>query len=120
PPSANAQGSGQKLLYDMGVFARVDTAIENPEGATSRKTVLYAFEEANRYTVSVGLGAQLGRFGRPSSSDVSSAAGSTGFSPLVSLNVSRLNFRGIGHTLSTRGVYSSLPKRRAVMYFLTR
>jgi outer membrane protein assembly complex protein YaeT len=120
PLSAIAQRNSQKFLYDMGIFARVDTAIENPEGGTSRKTVLYAIEEANRYTVSLGLGAQVGRFGKPSNSDLSSAAGSTGFSPLLSLNVSRLNFLGIGHTVSARGVYSSLQKRASISYFAPR
>lgn len=120
PLSAIKQRNSQKALYDMGIFARIDTAIENPEGDTTRKSVLYAVEEANRYNVSLGLGAQLGRFGKPSSSDLSSAAGSTGFSPLLSLNVSRLNFLGIGHTVSARGVYSSLQKRGSLSYFAPR
>ena len=118
--SENARQNSQRRLYDMGIFARVDSAIENPEGATSRKTVLFAIEEANRYTVSLGIGAQVGRFGAPSNSDLSSAGGSTGFSPLVSLNVSRLNFLGRGHTVSARGVYSSLQKRGSLSYFAPR
>lgn len=120
PLSTVAQRESQRSLYDMGIFARVDTAIENPDGTASRKTLLYGFEEANRYTVSLGIGAQVGRFGRPSNSDLSSAGGSTGFSPQASLNVSRLNFLGIGHTLSARGIYSSLQKRASVSYFAPR
>src|SRR5262249_3476818 len=111
----------QKDLYDMGVFARVDTAIENPDGATNHKYLLYAFDEANRYTVTLGVGAQVGRFGTPSSTaNISSAGGDTGFTPIFSLNVSRLNFLGIGHTVSLRGVYSSLQKRASVSYFAPR
>ena len=104
----------------MGVFARVDTAIENPEGSTSDKTVLYAFDEANRYTLSLGVGAQIGRFGTPSSSDLSSPSGATGFSPLLSVNVSRLNFLGIGHTVSALASYSTLQQRFSTSYFAPR
>lgn len=120
PLSPTAQQEGQKSLYDMGVFARVDTAIENPEGSTSYKTVLYAFDEANRYTVSLGVGAQVGRFGTPSSSDLQSPSGTTGFSPLLSVNVSRLNFLGIGHTISALASYSTLQQRFSTSYYAPR
>ena len=39
----------QKRFYDLGVFARVDTAVQNPDGAEDHKYVLYNFDEANRY-----------------------------------------------------------------------
>ena len=120
PLSPIEQTEIQKRFYDMGVFARVDTAIENPEGDTSHKYVLYNFEEANRYTLSLGVGAQLGRFGRPSGSDLSAPGGVTGFSPDFSLNVSRLNFLGLGHTVSIRGIYSSLQKVASVSYLAPR
>jgi outer membrane protein assembly factor BamA len=104
----------------MGVFARVDTAIQNPDGETNYKNVLYNFQEANRYTLSLGFGAQVARFGKPSSSSVGSPGGSTGFSPQMSLNVSRLNFRGLGHTISLQGVFSSIQKRGSISYFAPR
>jgi len=93
PLSSTVQQDIQRTFYDMGVFARVDTAIENPGGNTNYKNVLYNFEEANRYTLALGFGAQVARFGRPSSSSVSAPGGSTGFSPQVSLNLSRLKDR---------------------------
>jgi outer membrane protein insertion porin family len=120
PLSPVAQADIQKSFYDMGVFSRVDTAIENPNGDTRFKNILYAFEEANRYTVSLGFGAQVGRFGTPSTTNLSSAGGATGFSPQFSINASRLNFLGIGHTVSLRGVYSSLQKRASISYFAPR
>ncbi len=110
----------QKNYYDMGVFARVDTAIENADGDTNYKYILYNFTEANRYTLSLGFGAQVGRFGTPSSESLAYAAGTTGFSPLASINVSRINFLGLGHTASLRGVYSSLQKRASLSYFAPR
>jgi outer membrane protein assembly complex protein YaeT len=120
PLSGVEQRNIQKRLYDLGVFARVDTAIENPDGDTSSKNLLYAFDEANRYSVTTGVGAQIGRFGTPSDTSLTSAGGATGFSPLFSINASRLNFLGLGHTISVRGVYSSLQKRASASYFLPR
>ncbi len=110
----------QKRFYDLGIFARVDTAIENPEGETAHKYVLYNFEEANRYTILMGVGAQVARFGTPSSSSLASPGGTTGFSPQFSLNVSRLNFLGLGHTVSFRGAYSTLEKRASLSYLQPR
>lgn len=110
----------QKRFYDLGIFARVDTAIQNPDGDTDHKYVLYRFEEANRYTLNLGIGAQLGRFGTPSSTSLSSPAGATGFSPAFSFDASRLNFMGIGHTVTLRGLYSSLEQRGSVSYLAPR
>ena len=62
----------------MGVFARVDTAIENPDGDLTYKNILYNFEEANRYSLALGFGAQIARIGSPSSTSLSAPAGSTG------------------------------------------
>lgn len=110
----------QKNFYDLGIFARVDTALENPEGETSRKYVLYNFEEANRYTFAVGIGAQVARFGTPTTTSLASPGGTTGFSPELSLNVSRLNFLGIGHVISGRILYSSIEKRGSISYLQPR
>lgn len=120
PLSPVEQTEIQKRFYDLGIFARVDTAIENPEGQTEHKYVLYNFEEANRYTLALGVGAQVARFGTPSTASLSSPGGATGFSPQVSVNVSRLNFLGIGHTVTARGLYSSLQKRGSISYLAPR
>lgn len=120
PLSPLEQAAIQKRFYDMGIFARVDTAIENPDGDTNHKFILYNFEQANRYSLALGFGAQIARFGTPSSTNISSAGGATGFSPQVSMNLSRLNFLGRGHTVSLRGVYSNLQKRGSISYLAPR
>jgi outer membrane protein insertion porin family len=120
PLSPVEQSEIQRRFYDMGVFARVDTAIENPEGDTTHKYILYSFEEANRYTVAFGFGAQIGRFGTPNTTTLATAGGSTGFSPQANFNVNRLNFLGRGHTVSLRGVYSNLQKRGSINYLAPR
>ena len=63
PLSHTAITDAQRRLYDLGVFAKVDTAIQNPEGETDRKYVLFNMEEAARYSMAVGLGAELARIG---------------------------------------------------------
>jgi len=120
PLSPIEQTSIQKRFYDLGIFARVDTAIENPDGQTDHKNVLYHFEEANRYTISLGVGAQVARFGTPNTADLSAPGGTTGFSPEFSLTASRLNFLGIGHMVTLRGLYSSLEQRGSLSYLQPR
>ena len=110
----------QKRLYDAGVFARVDTAVQNQDGDADYKYVLYNFEEANRYTLNIGVGAQVGRFGTPSSNSLGSPGGSTGFSPELSVDVSRINFLGIGHSIALRTAYSKLDKHAALDYLIPR
>jgi len=110
----------QKRFYDLGIFARVDTAIENPDGDEEHKYVLYDFEEAKRYTLTVGLGAQIGRFGTPSTTSVTAPGGSTGFSPSISVDVSRLNVLGRAHTVTLGALYSSLEKRGSASYLIPR
>ena len=73
----------QRRLYDLGVFAKVDAAIENPDGETDRKYVLYNMEEAARYSLALGVGAELARIGGCQTC-LDAPAGQTGFSPRVS------------------------------------
>lgn len=116
PLSPVAESDAQRSFYDLGVFANVDTAIQNADGDTSHKYLLYNFDEANRYSVTVGIGAQVARFGQPSAYSLGSPAGSTGFSPEGSLTVSRLNFLGLGQTLTFRGIYSSIDQLASIAY----
>lgn len=118
PLSPVEQTAIQQRLYDLGIFSRVDTAIENAEGDTTRKYVLYDIEEANRYNIVTGLGMQLGQFGTPSTAIVAAPAGSTGVSPYFSLDVSRLNFLGLGHTVTVGGAYSTLEQRASISYLV--
>jgi len=106
----------QQSLYNLGIFARVDTAIQDPDGAADHKYVLYNFQEASRYSLNIGLGAMVARFGTPNSSTLSGAAGVTGFSPVISADITRLNFLGRGHSVSLRTAYSSIDKLAALTY----
>jgi outer membrane protein insertion porin family len=107
----------QRKLYDLGIFARVNTAIQNPDGDESNKYVLFQLEEASRYSMTLGVGAQLGRFGTATTS-LNDPAGAPGFAPSVSLGLSRINFLGLGQTVSLNSTVSTLEQLVGLTYFV--
>ncbi|MCU1338149.1 MAG: surface antigen [Bryobacterales bacterium] len=109
----------QRKLYQLGVFGKIDMATQNPAGAAEHKYVLYNFEEASRYSFAVGVGAEVARFGG-TTTNLNTPSGSTGFSPRVSLDVSRLNFLGLGHSISLRSRVSNLEKLGSINYLAPR
>lgn len=117
PLSLTKMTDTQRNLYDLGIFARVNAAIQNPDGDETSKYVLLQLEEASRYTVTFGVGAQLGRLGSATTS-LNDPAGSTGFAPSVSLGVSRINFLGLGQTLSLNSTVSTLEQLVGLTYFV--
>ncbi len=115
PLSLSAMTQAQQNLYNLGVFAKVDTAVQNPDGDTQYKYVLYDIEEAKRYSMNIGFGAEAGQIGGTSQA-INSPVGGNGFSPRVSLDLSRLNFLGRGHVVTLRGRVSSYDKRASFNY----
>src|SRR5579863_692030 len=109
----------QRRLYDLGIFAKVDMAIQNPDGDVPRKYVVYSMEEAKKYSIAGGLGAEIARIGGGLTS-LDAPAGATGFSPRVSLDFTRLNFLGLGHTISLRTRVSNLEQRALIDYLAPR
>ena len=87
----------QKSLYDLGIFSQVDTAVQNPASNEREKNVLVNVQEAKRYTFNYGLGLEF-QTGQPTVNG-SNPSGETGVSPRVSFGVTRLNFRGLNHTI---------------------
>ncbi len=115
PLSQSQINQSQRRLYDLGIFTRVDDAIQNPDGDEPDKYVLYSLEEAGRYSMNVGVGAEIGNIGG-SSTSLDSPAGTTGFSPRFSFGISRLNVLGLGHTLSLQTLVSTLEQRALLTY----
>lgn len=115
PLSLAQMTESQRRLYALGVFARVDTAVQNPGANEDSKYVLYRVEEAHRYSFNVGFGAQLGRIGSGPIT-IDTPAGTTGFSPRATLGISRNNFLGLGHTISLQTRFSSFQKRGVLSY----
>jgi outer membrane protein assembly complex protein YaeT len=104
----------QRLLYDLGIFSQVDTAVQNPEGTETSKNVLVDMHEAKRYTFDYGVGFEF-QTGQPSVG-TNQPAGATGVSPRVSLGITRINFRGRGQTVTLRGNVGSLQQRGLISY----
>ncbi len=119
PLSWTEMGNMQRRLYELGVFDRVDMAVQNPNGETQNKYVLYQFSEGHRYNLSLGGGAEIARIGG-AATNLSSPAGATGFSPRGSLQLSRFNMFGLGHTMSLQTRYSTLSRRFLLNYYAPR
>ena len=119
PLSWTTMGLMQRRLYNLGVFDKVDMAIQNQQGDTENKFVIYHMVEGHRYYLGVGLGAAVARFGG-SQTSLDQPAGATGFSPRVALDVSRLNLWGLGHSLNFKSRYSSLDRRASLNYLAPR
>jgi outer membrane protein assembly complex protein YaeT len=102
----------QTKLYDLGIFSQVDTAVQNPEGSDPQKNVLVQVQEAKRYTFTYGLGLEF-ETGLPSGTN---SGGSTGVSPRVGFDVTRLNVGGRNQTLIFQSHVGTLQQRGVISY----
>jgi outer membrane protein assembly complex protein YaeT len=103
----------QQRLYNVGIFSQVDTAVQNPQGTEPKKNVLVDLHEAKRYTFNYGLGLEF-QTGQPVGSN--QPQGATGVSPRVSFEMTRLNFRGLDHTVTFKAHVGRLQQRVLVSY----
>jgi outer membrane protein insertion porin family len=105
--------STQTRLYDLGIFSQVDTAVQNPEGTDPQKNVLVQVQEAKRYTFTYGLGLEF-QTGQPAGT--TAPQGTTGVSPRVAFDVTRLNFGGRDQTLTFQSHVGRLQQRGLISY----
>ena len=105
----------QRNLYDLGVFSKVEVALQNPDGIESSRSVLIQVEEARRWGLGFGGGAEIGQFGR-NTAELTNPAGEAGFSPRMTLEITRLNVLGKAHTLSFNTRLSLLQQRGLFTY----
>jgi len=103
----------QSKLYDLGIFNEVDTAVQNPGGSDPQKNALVQVQEAKRYTFTYGLGLEV-ETGLPAGT--SSPSGSTGVSPRVGFDVTRLNVGGRNQTLTFQSHVGRLQQRGLISY----
>lgn len=113
PVSQVAMLDTQRRLYDLGIFNQVDTAVQNPAGKEPDKNILVNLREAKRYTFDYGIGLEV-QTGAPTG--VNLPQGQTGVSPRVSFGVTRLNFRGVDHTIAFKGHLGRLQQRALLSY----
>ena len=103
----------QTRLYDLGIFAQVDTAVQNPDGTDPQKNVLVQVQEAKRYTFTYGVGIEF-ETGQPAGTNA--PQGKTGVSPRVEFDVTRLNVGGRNQTLTFQSHVGSLQQRGLISY----
>ena len=108
----------QRNLYNFALFNEVNTAIENPHGGATRKTVLVQVSEARRWTFTYGFGfeAQTGTpvnncAGYIASGVPCSTNGKTGISPRVLGDLTRNNLFGREQSASIQGTYGLLEQK---------
>jgi len=109
PLSQQSMLNTQTRLYDLGIFSQVDTAVQNPDGADPQKNVLVQVEEAKRYTFTYGIGLEF-------QTGTSGSQGTTGLSPRVGFDVTRLNFLGRNRTVTFQSHVGRLQQRGLVSY----
>lgn len=115
PLSLSQIGLSQQRLYDLGIFAKVQTATQNPDGKEESKRVLFYMDEARKYSLNLGVGAEMGYLGRASTT-TALASGPQGFTPRVSIGLSRINFLGLGHTVGLQTLVSTQQQRALLNY----
>ena len=117
PLSWTEMGDIQRRLYNLGIFDKVDTAIQNPDGDEEEKYVDLHVVEGHLYTLGLGVGAEIAKIGG-SATSISNPTGVTGFAPRFDLQLSRLNLWGLGQSLVFNGRYSTLDRRAALSYVI--
>ncbi|MCU0227000.1 MAG: BamA/TamA family outer membrane protein [Bryobacterales bacterium] len=115
PLSQRSMVETQRRLYDLGIFAKVDMAVQNPQGDEDSKYILFQLEESKRYSATFGFGAEIARIGG-SRNNLRSATGANTFSPRVQFELTRLNMFGVAHSLSFRSRLSNIQQRVLVNY----
>ena len=110
PLSQTSMLETQQRLYDLGIFSQVDTAVQDPDGTEAHKNVLVQVREAKRYTFNYGGGFEF-QTGQPSTHEPLGAV-----TPLVSFDVTRLNFRGRDHTITFESRVGGLQQRGLISY----
>jgi outer membrane protein assembly complex protein YaeT len=105
----------QRRLYNLGIFAKVDMAQQNPAGRERDKYVLLSMDEASKYSITGGIGAEIARIGGCRTC-LDAPVGDTGFSPRVSFGITRRNAFGNGHIASFNGRVSTLQRRGVISY----
>lgn len=117
PLSLSEQVETERKLSGLGIFSRVASAIQNPAGPESKKTILYDLTEARHYALTVGVGAQIGRIGGGVAT-LDNPAGTTGFAPRLAVGLTRENFLGLGQTIGVQSAISTIEQRGALTYFI--
>ena len=103
----------QQRLYELGIFNQVQISTQDTERPQTEKTVLVNVEEARRWTVGYGGGAEVQRLGSDQ------PQGQLRASPRLSLELTRINLAGRAQTVSLGGRLSTLERGGSFSYLIT-
>jgi len=127
PLNQTALADTQRNLYEFALFNEVNTAVENPSGGDTRKTVLLQLSEARRWALTYGFGfeAQTGTphyncallivSGAPCNTE-----GKTGVSPRILADVTRNNLFGREQSASLQATYGLLEQKLDLIFQIPR
>jgi outer membrane protein insertion porin family len=102
----------QRRLYNLGIFNRVTIEPQNPAGTDANKDVVVLVEEAKRWTIAYGGGFEVQRLASstdPTGSELQAA-------PRGILEISKLNVRGRGDSISLKLRGSTIEDRALLTY----
>ena len=123
PLNETALTETQRNLYDLSLFNEVNTAIENPSGGETYKTILLQMSEARRWVLTYGGGfeAQTGNpkrncAGVRASGATCKSEGKTGIGYRVLVDITRNNLFGREQSVSLLGNYGFLEKKLNLLY----
>lgn len=118
PLSSAALEETQRNLYEFALFNEVNTAVQNPGGGESHKTVLLQAVEARRWTLTYGAGFEVqtgtpvtGCQGFASRGVPCTPNGRSGISPRGQIAVTRNSLFGREQSASVQGNYGNLEQR---------
>jgi outer membrane protein assembly complex protein YaeT len=123
PLNETALMETQRNLYDFALFSEIQTAIENPAGGETYKTVLLQATEARRWALTYGFGLEA-QTGTPQNNCQAANAGGvpcnpngkTGVSPRVIADITRNNLFGREQSASLRGNYGLLEQKIDLLF----
>jgi outer membrane protein insertion porin family len=102
----------QRRLYNLGIFNRVTIGPQNPTGTDANKDVVVLVEEAKRWTIAYGGGFEVQRLA--SSTNVTGSELQA--APRGILEISKLNVRGRGDSISLKLRGSTIEDRALLTY----
>ena len=114
PVSQSELLESQRRLYELGIFNQVQITPQEGPNSETEKTVVVGVEEARRWTLGYGGGAEVQRLGS------NQPQGQFKASPRLSLNITRLDVGGRDQTLSLDGRLSNLDTGGSLTYMIPR
>ena len=122
PLNETALAETQRNMYEFALFNEVDTAVVNPTGGETYKTILLQASEARRWALTYGGGFEVqtgtpqNNCGKDSSIRTYSCGNTPSVSPRVLIDITRNSLFGREQSASLRGTYGLLEQKIDLLY----